>query len=1186
MAKLEDLVNQFNAEAAKDEHVESWIPARLVITDGVLGVSKTGIAFLSAKRSDLKVEQWPFEVVRDIRIVSSKVAPQVAIVLKRRNLYFRVSELKNAEAFKSATEKIAQSGEDTESGSAHANLGDREMRDDISGSDASGSGLAERGVPKIPKIPKIPEIPKVPEILYSETPYTRTPKIIGCMIAMVGLAIAGWYVWSGVIAVREFTAYKTKKGESRETGRHQPPESRTKQPGKKEAASVKARYRMAERTLERDQIQCHSFEIGANTRIRTIEVPMADLSADNVSAYPAIRIYTDRVNRNNRHHPNFAIAEPVAEKIRKSGDEMERPRKDVYVIDYEFAHGTILKSGMYWIVLEPDPNGRTDHICLVKDDRANAGKQNVVAYDKETDRWIRSRSKIAFNVVGEEAGSEPVLFPEAMPGVRLARSVYYEKRRPFGIALGPKGRLAAIGQGAVCIWNGEDGTLAGEVAVKTSFTSLPIRFDPDGNTLVWADKSTVSLMPIDSPGKIRNLKGRGQRILAMDISPDGKTIVTGKFNGDIDIWNVAEGVCQRTINGHGRPVAAIAFHPEGKLFASGGKDLNIRVWTIGGNEKAALKAHWDEVAALDFSPGGNMLASGDIAGEIHVWNMSEYRLDKSVRASEKPLGSLVFAPDGKTLFSGGGNRTIHLFDASEGVGLGSFPTHSRLVKNDYSEPVRLAMRPDGRMLASAAGGRAIGLWTPEYAGIRENRRPEEERVEKNQNPPVMKVNSHIAEKSKFHGKIAIARHSAISREGRLAIAGKTGEIELRDTDSRLLGVYKTKLERVNCVDISPNGKLFAVGGQGGISVRRVKDGTDVAKFGKRPSVYSLRFGPDSRKLAIGFGNKTVSVWDVGNGREAYFEARVKSSAEYLVFSPDGKFLASGGGPPNVWDIAQKKRIELFEGTAGFVDFGSDGKTFMAATPEGFKIADMTAGKEIGGFKFPRTMGRIMCLELHGGILAAGVYKGILLWDIAEKRPLMAFKGTHFANIRNLAFTDSGTLVSLAENNTVKVWAVDIDGMKKHTDTAGERTVLFKTGDAPVDSTIVFNPVSLPNVLCKFELEQYSKVDAIEIHVTGIDIVNPHAFPVMRVGQNDRIIAASVSADIKSAFMDSANSRLLDYWIRYGFQDDLILEKGVYTIHLAFENPDLAGKIGFRKAEGGRKQYLFRIFGKILEKSHE
>ena len=60
------------------------------------------------------------------------------------------------------------------------------------------------------------------------------------------------------------------------------------------------------------------------------------------------------------------------------------------------------------------------------------------------------------------------------------------------------------------------------------------------------------------------------------------------------LWNVEKGAPVRTLNGHADWVYAVAFSPDGTLLASGGWDGEVRVWNV---------ADGKLVKAFNASPG-------------------------------------------------------------------------------------------------------------------------------------------------------------------------------------------------------------------------------------------------------------------------------------------------------------------------------------------------------------------------------------------------------------------------------------------------------------------------------------------------------------------------------------------------------------------------------------------------------
>ena len=114
------------------------------------------------------------------------------------------------------------------------------------------------------------------------------------------------------------------------------------------------------------------------------------------------------------------------------------------------------------------------------------------------------------------------------------------------------------------------------------------------------------------------------------------------------------------------------------------------------------------------------------------------------------------------------------------------------------------------------------------------------------------------------------------------------------------------------------------------------------RFGKG-SINALQFSPDGTQLAVG---SKIGIWlyDVETGKElSLFEGMCQS----LAFSPDGHFLASGGGrfrgkELQLWDLATGQKVPLIDGqpSASALRFSEDGETLVSLGNQGDSIGTL------------------------------------------------------------------------------------------------------------------------------------------------------------------------------------------------------------------------------------------------------
>jgi tricorn protease-like protein len=133
----------------------------------------------------------------------------------------------------------------------------------------------------------------------------------------------------------------------------------------------------------------------------------------------------------------------------------------------------------------------------------------------------------------------------------------------YCVAFTPDGKSVVTGgaDNQVRVWNPDED--AKQVRVVGGFGGAIFRliFAPDGKTLLacGADK-TVRVFENFAPK--HTLSGHNDWVYSIALSPDGKTIASGSWDGEVRLWNLADGKPVRTI------LAAPGYKPEGNAQAA------------------------------------------------------------------------------------------------------------------------------------------------------------------------------------------------------------------------------------------------------------------------------------------------------------------------------------------------------------------------------------------------------------------------------------------------------------------------------------------------------------------------------------------------------------------------------------------------------------------------------------------
>jgi WD40 repeat protein len=451
-------------------------------------------------------------------------------------------------------------------------------------------------------------------------------------------------------------------------------------------------------------------------------------------------------------------------------------------------------------------------------------------------------------------------------------------------------------------------------------------------------------------------------------------------------------------------VGSVAFTPDGKTLAAGLGDWTIRLFDPATGRESLPRLVRDArvlqpkmgpgaiehpqkaraVGCVAFSSDGSLLASGPGWGgsqslltdwpPITLWDVVGAREIRRFPGHPFQICALAFSPDGKRLASSGGEPQARIWDVAKGGEVDQRAGHPHGVTTMAVSPA------DGTVFTAGNDDGLVIHWGP----------AEGRALETLALPP-----------QRYFGL-------AVSPDGRtLAIDESDG----RSHSWVLWNVTEHKeLRRIKNTGwghpvFSPDGRMLALG----MGVWDVATGRRIDAF-QRNTAEETWFTADGRRL-ISVEGDGVRVWDFEAGIEARrpIQAELKGWFNAAV-SPDGRLVATGNiskkqahGPDaeepdpaiRVWEIASGKQVAKLVGhvsQSNNLVFSPDGRMVASVSGKfggekdaGLRVWDIASGRQLRRFSYyPEGANSVAYLPHGRAIITSSAVDGMaIVWDVSD-----------------------------------------------------------------------------------------------------------------------------------------------------------------------------------------------------------
>lgn len=274
--------------------------------------------------------------------------------------------------------------------------------------------------------------------------------------------------------------------------------------------------------------------------------------------------------------------------------------------------------------------------------------------------------------------------------------------------------MAVALSAGVYIWNATDGSIMQlcQREQEEEYVSS-VSWIKEGNVLAIGDsEGCVQLWDVANTKCMRTMAGHTDRVSTLDWN--SHILASGGREGEIHLHDVrvAEHRVQ-TLRGHTQEVCGLVWSPDGRLLASGGNDNIVQLWEVAGARNTSTRPlhtiteHQSAVKAVSWcpwQPGVLATAGGTVDRTIRMWNTASMNQLHCLDTGSQ-VSSIVWNTEYKELITG------HGFSQNQ-LTVWKYPSLAKVadLTGHTSRVLLLAVSPDGSTVASVAADETIRLW--------------------------------------------------------------------------------------------------------------------------------------------------------------------------------------------------------------------------------------------------------------------------------------------------------------------------------------------------------------------------------------------------------------------------------------------------------------------------------------------
>ncbi len=232
-----------------------------------------------------------------------------------------------------------------------------------------------------------------------------------------------------------------------------------------------------------------------------------------------------------------------------------------------------------------------------------------------------------------------------------------------------------------------------------------VAFAPDGKSVATAEYDGNVRIRDAATGKVlTDWAAHPTGVQCLKFTRDGKTLVTCGKDGTAKVWDLASHNLKATMSGETTALYTLDLSHDDKNLVTGSKDAAATLWDVDtGEQKGEIREYLGSVEVVRYSPNGTLFAVAGWDGSVQLRGSTTGSIVRTLQGQGGGLLSMAFTPDSKRLVAGNEIGEVRAWDVASGGVLFTVPVHDGAVR-------AIAFSPDGKLMATAGHDWTVRIW--------------------------------------------------------------------------------------------------------------------------------------------------------------------------------------------------------------------------------------------------------------------------------------------------------------------------------------------------------------------------------------------------------------------------------------------------------------------------------------------